>query len=331
MNIHRLTSSMAAGGLLVIVAALAAGKGDAAPAKNTMRITTGKNAVTIRANGSDLLTYRYGDAPFKPYVQQFLSPKGVGILRDAPHDHLHHHALMFAVAVDGVDFWSENKTNGRQVHKSFADAPADRSGGKLQTGFTELLDWVGPQDRGVLLKERRTIEARGGADASLLTWQSRLELPPGKKTAKLTGSHYFGLGMRFPKSMDTGGRFENAAGKDGKVVRGTEKLARATWCAYFAKADGKPVTVAMFDHPDNPRHPATWFTMTKPFAYLSATMALKKPLTLESPKPLVLRYAVAVWDGHVQRDRIEKAYKQWSARAKTLAPRKVSAPISLNP
>ncbi|MBL7132782.1 MAG: PmoA family protein [Phycisphaerae bacterium] len=310
MSKHTITSLIAAGGLVAVAVALAA-----APKESPIRITTGKSAVTIRAGGGDLLTYRYRDVPFKPYVQQLFSPKGVGILRDAPHDHLHHHALMFAIAVDGVDFWSEGKTAGRQVHKSFANAPADRSGGKLRTGFTELLDWVGPKGRGVLLTERRTIEASGaGADASLLTWRSRLELPPGKKTAKVTGSHYFGLGMRFLKSMDTGGRFENAAGKAGKVVRGTEKLARATWCAYFAKADGKAVTAAMFDHPDNPRHPATWFTMTKPFAYLSATLALRKePLTLEPGKPLVVRYGVAVWDGHVKRDLIEKAYKQWSA------------------
>ena len=311
MNIHRLTSLIAAGGLLAVAVALAA-----TPKDSPVRLTTGKSAVTIRAGGSDVLTYRYGDVAFKPYVQQLFSPKGVGILRDAPHDHLHHHALMFAVAVDGVDFWSERKINGRQVHKSFADAPADRDGSKPQAGFTELLDWVGPKGREVLLKERRTIEVRGGAgmDASLLTWRSRFELPPGKKAAKITGSHYFGLGMRFLKSMDTGGRFENAAGKDGKVVRGTERLTPAAWCAYFAKADGKTVTAAMFDHPDNPRHPATWFTMTKPFAYLSATMDLsKKPLTLESGKPLVLRYGVAVWDGHLKRDRIEKAYKQWAA------------------
>ena len=84
----------------------------------------------------------------------------------------------------------------------------------------------------------------------------------------LSGSHYFGLGMRFVRSMD-GGEFFNADGKEGTIFRGEERLVRSNWCAYTAAIDGKPVTVAMLGHPDNPRHPTTWFTMAKPFAYLS--------------------------------------------------------------
>ena len=316
MDTDRITRTLVAGALLTIVVALAAAGPDAAPTKNPMWITTGESTVAIRVDSSELLRYRYRGVPFKPYVQQITSPKGVGVLRDAPHDHLHHHALMFAVAVDGVNFWEENKSAGRQVHRSFTDVRVNRTDGKLQAGFTELLDWVAPKPRGVLLTERRTIEVHDGGNlgASLLTWQSRLALPAGKKTARLTGSHYFGLGMRFLQSMDTGGRFDSAAGKPGKAVPGKQKLARSTWCAYLAKADGKAVTVAMFDHPDNPRHPATWFTMTRPFAYLAATMDLsKKPLVLAAGESLVLRYGVAVWDGHVHRDRIEKAYRQWAA------------------
>jgi hypothetical protein len=311
----RIMNSMAALALLAIAGALAIGASDAKPAKNKMRVVTAENDVSIRRGGSEMVQYRYGGTPFKPYVRQIVTPKGVGVLRDAPHDHLHHHALMFAVAVDGVDFWSENKTNGRQVHRSFVKAPDNRGGDKKKTtaGFTELLDWVAPKDKEALLTERRTIQVHDDAEATIVTWRSRLALRSGKKTAKLTGAHYFGLGMRFVTSMDKGGRFDNASGKEGQVVRGTEKLTPAAWCAYFAKADGKPVTVAMFDHPANPRHPAAWFTMTKPFAYLAATLNLsKEPLTLTAGKPLTLQYGIAVWDGHVKRGRIEKTWKEWS-------------------
>ena len=318
VNAQRIINSIAAVALLGIVVALAIGGPDARPAKNAMRVVTGENAVSVYSGDSELMRYRYRGVPFKPYVRQIVTPKGVSVLRDAPHDHLHHHALMFAAAVDGVDFWSEGKANGRQVHRSFTNAPDNRGNSKKKeprTGFTELLDWVAPKGQEVLLTERRTIQMhmKGDDDASILTWRSRMALRSGKKTARLTGSHYFGLGMRFVTSMDKGGRFDNASGKEGKVVRGTEKLTPATWCAYFAKADGKAVTVAMFDHPSNPRHPAAWFTMTKPFAYLAATLNLsKEPLTLTADKPLTLQYGVALWDGHVQRDRIEKAYKKWS-------------------
>jgi hypothetical protein len=188
-----------------------------------------------------------------------------------------------------------------------------------QASFTELIDWLKPGSQELLLKEHRTIEVSQGTDlgATVLIWQSKFEVPAGKKSATLTGAHYHGLGMRFVKSMDTGGRFRNADGKPGTVFRGDEQLVRSTWCAYTANANGKPVTVAMFDHPDNKRHPATWFTMTKPFAYLSATMELhKQPLKVTSGKPLVLRYAVVLWDGRVETDQINQLYKRWSAKQK---------------
>jgi len=294
-------------------------------ARNTIQVKTDEPFVTVSAGDRILLRYRYANVPFKPYVQELFSPAGVNILRDAPADHLHHHALMYAVKVDGANFWEESQTAGQQVHQSFPDVRTDvkidvendKRCQMRQATFTENIGWVKPGSKQLLLKELRTIEVRQGTDigATLLAWQSKFELPEGKESATLTGAHYHGLGMRFVKSMDTGGRFTNADNKPGTVFRGDEKLVRAKWCAYTATAKGKSVIVAMFDHPQNPRHPATWFTMTKPFAYLSATLNLhKEPLEVVPDKPLVLRYAVAVLDGKVETEQIDKLYRQWTAK-----------------
>jgi hypothetical protein len=79
------------------------------------------------------------------------------------------------------------------------------------------------------------------------------------------------------------------------------------------------VTVAMFDHPDNPRHPATWFTMAKPFAYLSATMRLhEEPLKIVGSQSLVLCYGVALWDGRPETAQIDDLYDLWVARSQLL-------------
>jgi hypothetical protein len=286
----------------------------AAFAEEPMRITIEADSVSVNQGQRSLLCYRYEDVPFKPYVQKLFSPSGINVLRDAPHDHLHHHALMYAVAVDGVNFWEEQTEPGRQLHKRFDDMRIDRSDETPQAGFSEQIDWINPRSRELLLKERRTIKVKSIDDieATLLSWQSSLAVPPGKKSMTLTGSHYFGLGMRFLESMDTGGQFLNAADQAGEVVRGTEQLTRADWCAYTAEADGKPVTIAMFGHPENLRHPTYWFTMTAPFAYLAATLNLhREPLIVTSDKPLVLRYAVAVWDGRIDKSKIEQVYHRW--------------------
>ena len=69
--------------------------------------TEDKSTVSVSNGDKPLLRYRHSGVPLKPYVDQLFSPAGVQVLRDSPHDHQHHHGLMFAVAVDGVDFWSE--------------------------------------------------------------------------------------------------------------------------------------------------------------------------------------------------------------------------------
>jgi hypothetical protein len=285
-----------------------------AVAEEPMSIAMEANSVSINQGQRSLLCYRYDGVPFKPYVQQLFSPEGINVLRDAPHDHLHHHALMYAVAVDGVNFWEEQTEPGRQLHKLFGDMRIDKIGDTPAAGFTEQIDWINPSDKQLLLKERRTIKVcqLNGVRATLLSWQSSLGVPSGKKSMTLTGSHYFGLGMRFLESMDTGGEFLNAAGQAGDIVRGAERLARADWCAYSAKADGQTVTIAMFGHPENQRHPTHWFTMTTPFAYLAATLNLhKEPLEVSSGKPLILRYGVAVWDGRIDKSKIDQVYRRW--------------------
>jgi len=281
-----------------------------------MRVATDRDVVYITTGERILMRYRYRDVPYKPYVDQLFSPSGVNILLDAPHDHLHHHALMYAIKADGVNFWEEQQAPGQQVHRRFDDVKVDSGENAPFAGFCERLDWVNPSSGELVLSEERCIEASylAGPKVTLLTWQSVFEPAEGKESVTLTGSHYHGLGLRFIRSMDAEGEFRNADGKAGKVFRGEERLVRSRWCAYTAKADGKTITVAMFDHPKNERHPATWFTMTKPFAYLSATLNLhEQPLKVVSGEPLTLRYAVAIWDGRAETDEIENTYKSWTA------------------
>ncbi len=98
-------------------------------------------------------------------------------------------------------------------------------------------------------------------------------------------------------------------------MRGTERVTASSWSAFTAQADGKEVTVALFDHPANPRHPAGMFTMFKPFSYLSATPNVwRNPMELEAGEILDLRYGVALWDGSPGREAVEKLYKEWTGR-----------------
>lgn len=279
-----------------------------------MRITQDATTVSIFDGDRSILRYRFADVAMKPYADQLHSPAGVQILRDQVADHKHHHALMYALSVDGVNFWEELARCGTQRHKSFSDVKTLMRDGTGRAGFVEMLDWIGPDGKTPMLVERRAIDVLKSPDldATLVHWRCRLETPPGKESVKLSGDHYYGLGMRFLQSMDTGGRLFNADDKPGEVVRGTERLTPVKWCAYTAKADGRQVTVTLFDHPDNLRHPAKMFTMTVPFAYLSATFnEWKEPVTLSAGKPLEFSFGIALWDGEASKATVEKVYRRW--------------------
>lgn len=284
---------------------------DSVPAGQPMRAIVDANSVLVKAGAVEIAEYRYGDVPFKPYVKRLLTPNGLNVLLDAPHDHLHHHALMFAVGVDGVNFWEETPAAGRQKHVRFAELADELP----HVGLMERLDWVDPSGERLLAEQRAIVVSRPVAPrVTLLTWESSLSMPTGKGSVTLTGAHYFGLGMRFIRAMDANGQFRNADDKPGVVFRGEERLIRSNWCAYAAHVDGDDVTVAMFGHPSNPRHPTTWFTMTEPFAYLSATLGLhEEPLKLVEGDRLDLRHAVVLWDRRARTDEIDALYRQWAS------------------
>ncbi|MCX7824638.1 MAG: PmoA family protein [Verrucomicrobiae bacterium] len=293
---------------LWLVAALAAGCATAAEP-----LTVAKDDTTIKVSrgSKPLLEYRCASVPFKPYVSQMWTPNGIQVLRDSPHDHKHHHGLMFAIAADGTDFWSEKALNGKQLGRSL-DGPTATANG---AGFTQHLDWVATNGT-VVLREQRSVFVHDAQEhgATLLTWRSQLSPGPNLEVVKLTGATYFGLGARFVQDMDQGGEFVNASGQPGDIVRAEWRLVAAKWCAYSAGVNGAPVTIVMLDNPKNPRHPARMFTISKPFAYLSATLNLwKEPMELKRGSELVLRYGFAVCDGRLSADRIEQLYERWLA------------------
>jgi hypothetical protein len=306
-----------AGAVVGVLSACGAGAAEPpTPAAAALELIDKSPSVSVFAGKRLVLEYRYAEVPFKPYVKQLFTPGGVNVLLDAPSDHLHHHGLMFSVAAGGVDFWSETPANGKQVHKSLELLKPAARGGRPTAGLVEQIEWLGPDGK-CRLAEVRTLEVVVPADpnATLVTWRSRLSCPQGAESVKLTGDHYFGLGMRFVRSMDKVAVFRNAEGaadKTGTHVRGSEYVAPSAWCAAAGPVDGKQVTAAMFGHPDCTRFPVHWFTMTDGFAYLAATMNLwKQPLTVDKDKPLELWYGVAVWDGPADNARVEKLRGQW--------------------
>jgi hypothetical protein len=278
------------------------------------RIQSENTTVVLYYNDRKLLLYTWIDTLFKPYVKELFTPAGLNVLLDSPNDHKHHHGLMLAYKVDGINYWEETENSGRQKSLEISEiySSSERSSG--EAGFSTTIHWIGPEGGTVALKENRTIrgEFSPRLEANLFDWQSRILISDSKSPVQLAGAHYNGLGLRFVRSMDNAGQFVTAENKKGEIFRGQERLIPDRWCAYLSQVGNKKVTLAMFAAPGNPRGLTTWFTMKVPFAYMSATMKLhENPMTLHASDLLSLHYGVALWDGHVDIQRIEEAYQYW--------------------
>ncbi len=277
--------------------------------------------VILYYKGEKLLLYTWIDTLFKPYVKELFTPAGLNVLLDSPDDHKHHHGLMLAYKVDGINYWEETENSGRQKSLEISEIYSSSERMSGEGGFSTNIHWIGPESGVVVLKEKRTISGEFSLPlkANIFNWQSRIFVSDSKSPIPLAGAHYNGLGLRFVRSMDNAGRFVTAENKKGEIFRGQERLIPDRWCAYFSQVDNKKVTIAMFAAPGNPRGLTTWFTMKEPFAYLSATMKLhENPMTLNSGEMLSLRYGVALWDGHVEMQRIEDAYQYWVDHGSTM-------------
>ena len=247
----------------------------------------------------------YLPTTFKPYVIQLTTPGGVNVLRDAPLDHTHHHGLMFAIKVDGVNCWEEYnpKDFGRQETLTITEEVTETNGRKEKKVESTLL-WSDGNGQ-PLVSEKRTITAYQTGEATVLEWIGVFTLPPGKDKAVLGGNDYHGLGMRFVESMDNGGKY--FASSDAGTKEG--RLTPCRWMAYTAKAGDKPVTLAIFDTKDNPRSMLAYSmgSANGEFAYLSATTNLfREPVTVSPGKPVTFRYKLVLWDGEKTAKEVEK-------------------------
>jgi hypothetical protein len=237
----------------------------------------------------------------------------VPLLDDSPADHFHHHALMLALNVNDTEFWSE-----KGVANVGREAP-EPGGGPTAAGdgYHQTLRWLAT-DGSPLLTETRKLQVRSGTTKAgavhWLDWTSTLTPAIGRENVTLSGSHYYGLGMRFLPAWANQGKFQWQATQGQHVVRGDERLTPGTWCAVRCDIEGKPVTVMMIDHPQNPR-PVQWFTMATPFCYLSATLGLhEKPATLAAGATWELRYGLAVIAGAPDPAELGVLADEWRSR-----------------
>ena len=100
--------------------------------------------------GQPLFVYAFAANQFKPYVRELYTLRGENVLRDAPPDHLHHHGLMYAIRLNGVNFWEERDSPGVEKSISITSRKVGRGPrGLPEASFTQVIHWLAFTNRDV--------------------------------------------------------------------------------------------------------------------------------------------------------------------------------------
>lgn len=320
MIMHNLPSKLLASLILTGLSGLAA---LAAKAPFSVESARQSTEWVVNYQQQRLLVYEFDPVKFKPFVKELAPLGGANILRDAPPDHPHHHGLMYAIAVNGLNFWGDTSGNG--VQKPVLSPPPELGAspdGLPQATIRQTIHWLAPTDaflpnspKNALLIEERTLvlTVNEAAREVALQWKSAFEVGGKTNTVALnaTGHNYLGLGMRFLQELDPLAEQFNPDGRPDLTGR-KQDLSPHAWSAVSFDRPGAAATIALFDHPSNVRSPALFFTMKQPFAYVSATQALdKEPLVHHSGDHWQVNYLVTIYPELKSPGALSRRGQQW--------------------
>jgi hypothetical protein len=306
-------------GLAAFLALVCSAAGASSPISVDVRPEQGE--LEVQYKGRKLLVYAFATNQFKPYVRELYTLRGENVLRDAPPDHLHHHGLMYAINVNGINFWEERGMPGIQKHVELSLHTA-RTGanGIPLASFTEIIHWLAPTNRTAtdslqvaLLLEQRTLSLAVDEKNQevALRWESRFQVGPRAGKVTLHGPNYDGLGLRLPESFNHVATFKNS-GDQPYTGKNTQNVIPARWTSVSGVMDGQEVMLVMFGCPDNPRGDGFFFTMLDAFAYLSATQGLdKQPLEYSAGEKFGLSYLLTVYSEQKSPEFIRQRGERW--------------------
>jgi hypothetical protein len=319
-----LTHRTTAAGLALLLALLCSAGAANPPINIDSKVDQG--VLTLRYQGRKLLVYAFATNQFKPYVRELYTLRGENVLRDAVPDHLHHHGLMYAANVNGINFWEERGAAGFEKHVELPlhSARIDANGTPV-ADFIELIHWLAQTNKAAsdtlaaaLLIEQRTltvtIDEKNQEVA--LHWGSQFQVGPNAGKVTIHGPNYDGLGLRLPESFNHVAKFQNSAAQP-YVGQNTQNVIPARWTSVAGVMDGREVMLVMFGHPDNARGDAVFFTMLDAFAYLSATQGLdKKPLQYSAGDKFSLSYLLTVYSANKSPEFIRQRSELWEKERK---------------
>lgn len=308
--------------------------------------------IDVYVDDRHFTTYRYDDPHVaKPVLFPITAPSGAPITRGYPiaprpedrRDHPHQVGHWFTHGnVNGYDFWNNSPAVPDERRDELGSirhrAVTEVAGGDRTGRFGVACEWLRP-DESILAEERTTFTVRARADARSIDRETTLSAIDRPITF---ADDKEGLcGIRVARALErpveeelvfvdtageetvvtpTGdhavtGRYRTPAGEADEDAWGN----RTSWMALTGRLADESVTVAIFDHPENPGAPTYW--MARPYGLFAANpfgpAAFEEdvdPLdfTIEAGETATFRYRLLVGSGDRSRAALAGEFERFA-------------------
>jgi type 1 glutamine amidotransferase len=237
----------------------------------------------------------------KPYFHPLGLADGTALTWLRPADHPWHRALWFSWKyINGLNYWEEDKTTGRSEGLSEIDQVKVSCNDDHSASIHMTLNYNPPEAKPVLTETRRLrVSPPNEMGQYHIDWESSFiaqdedvvlgRTPILGEDKGVAWGGYAGLSLRMLKEARQW-QFRDSEGDRDMQAHGKE----ARWVDYSGETTtGQSAGIAVFDHPQNLRHPSPWY-VAKPITYFSPAPLFHKPYTLKKGKTLLLKYRILV-------------------------------------
>lgn len=295
------------------------------------------NEINVLVGGKPFTTYYFVPEVAKPYLQPLRSAAGTVVTRGFPifntipaaHQHdrnlePHQRPMYFGHGdINGDNFWAEAvfaKYYGREAkfnygHLVFRKVDEMKSGPEAGSLAAEF-DMVGADGKAFAI-EKQAYTFRGDATARAIDCAFTILADGGPVTMGDTKEGTFAIRVA-PALEEPAGTMSNSNGKVGeKEIWGK----RADWVDYSGTVEGEKVGIAIFDSPQNIRHPSTWHARgyglfaVNPFgeSFFYRDPKRNGSYTIPAGQSLTLRYEVFIHHGDAREANVAEAYRRYAA------------------
>ena len=270
-----------------------------------------ETSITLLNHGRRVWEHVHDKTTGKPYMRIGLLD-GTELTRPWPvpegyskADHPWHKSLWWSFKIlNGTNFWEENQLGTEPTRVKVTHSPK----GDARINLTIMYHLTGQTP--VLQEDRRIHVSRPTQDGSyFIDWRARFTAL-GPKAVVFAKYRYGGLSLRMAAELNESPAWQFMANTEKATANGTSVPTR--WMAYQGTAPNREqAALAIFDHPNNAGHPATWLVRDN-YPYMNPTFPGQNDVTLKPKESLTLRYGILIHQGDITRAQIEQQWKRFA-------------------